>query len=213
MNDSDLYDSSLRIFPGLASSYSRNITEAPVPGGRLAVSRVRIPHQATDIGATSIVTPPPDVLRWANNYRNNTLGGGQGLVEAMETPYVLHAANGTALPVDYVGTGGYGGGLMIMDAAVNNSTVKVILHGGAVAGYRSVLLRVPDVGLVIVLQATSTALNTSFQLAARIAVLTGPDVFGSGGEGDTPEPLAAEATPEASVEPVATPSPAKPASV
>lgn len=115
MKDSDLYDEPLRIYPGLASSYSQNITEAPVPGGSLAVSRVRAPHQATDIGATGIVTTPADLLRWADNFRNNTLGGGRGLVEAMETPYVLQDANGTALPVDYAGAGGYGGGLFVMD--------------------------------------------------------------------------------------------------
>lgn len=210
MKDSDLYDSQLRMYSGLASSYDVNITEAPVPGGPFAVSQVRAPRQAVGIGATGIVTTPADLLRWADNYRNNTLGGGRGLVEAMLTPYVLRAANGTALPGDYTGSGGYGGGLFIEDAPINETTtVRLIHHGGAIAGYRSMFLLVPDEGLAIVLQATSSVFGSDiFQAAGKIALLTAPDALGGGEDGNSPEPTAVKDTPDATDEPMATPSPA-----
>lgn len=76
------------------------------------------------------------------------------------------------------------------------------------------LLRVPDAGLTVVLQATSSAFSKTFSLAARIAVMAAPDVLGGGGGGaDEPEPTAAEATPDATDVPVNTPAPVAPVAV
>lgn len=217
MGDSDVYDSPARVYPRLAASYTQNRTAAPVPGGPLGVARLRASRRLTAIGTTGIVTTPADLLRWADNFGNNTLGGGRALVDAMETPYVLHAPNGTALPVDYASGGGYGGGVNILDAPINDTTsVRVIYHTGVISGYRSVLLRVPDAGVAIVLQATSSAFAQTFQLAARILALAAPDVLGGGGAGgggDDPEPTAVDAIPDATDEPMVTPAPPKPVTV
>lgn len=209
MDDSGLYDSPARVYPGLAESYAQNIS-ASVPGGPLDVLRLRASRRITGIGTSGVVTTSADLLRWADNFRNNTLGGGRGLVAAMETAFVLRAANGSALPVNYTSGGGYGGGLFILDAPINDTTiVRVIHHGGVISGYRSMLLRVPDAGLVVTLQATSSAFINTFQLAARIVALAAPDVFEGGSGVEAPEPTAVEATPDASDETVATPAPAE----
>lgn len=215
MKDSGLYDSSSRIYPLLADSYLQNVTEASVPGEALGTDMLRASHQLTAIGTSGIVTTPTDLLRWAENYRNNTLGGGHRLIEAMETPYVLHAANSSALPVDYAMSGGYGGGLFILDAPVNDTTtLRIIHHGGAFSGYRSMLLRVPAAEMVVVLQATSTGFADPLELAASIVALAAPDVFaGRGSGGEEPEPTGTEATPDATDGPMETPAPVKPISV
>ncbi|GAB0489807.1 hypothetical protein MMPV_001032 [Pyropia vietnamensis] len=180
MTSSDLYDSTERVYPRLASSYAINVSAGVVPGGALNVALARESHRLTPVGSSGIITTPEDLLRWLANYGNNTLGGGQPLIEAMTAPYELRNEAGDLVPPTYAFGSAYGAGLFVTDlpVAAANTTVRVIHHSGIIAGYRSVVAWVPAVEMSLALQTTSAVFSDTFDLAAAIAAVALPGVFG-----------------------------------
>ncbi|KAK1862469.1 hypothetical protein I4F81_005037 [Pyropia yezoensis] len=175
MDDSDVYDSPVRVYPQMAASYSFNVTPPAVPGRQPVEELTVATDQRAFVGASGVVTAPTDLLRWASVFRNNSLGGGAALIKEMETPAVLRYPNGTVRPPTYAfGLGAYAGGLFVTDLPVNGSPVRLVHHPGGIGGYRSMFLRVPAAELVVVLQTTSALFADVFGLATGIAALACP---------------------------------------
>ncbi|MBL8728353.1 MAG: beta-lactamase family protein [Planctomycetes bacterium] len=86
-------------------------------------------------GDGAVFTTVGDLFRWSRNFRTGTVGG-DGLLRAMSQPGSLD--DGTAIE--------YGTGLM----HVTVGGTAMVAHGGAWAGYRAELLRVPEHDLVVV---------------------------------------------------------------
>lgn len=184
MDDSDVYDSPVRVYPQMAASYSFNVTPPAVPGRQPVEELTVATDQRAFVGASGVVTAPTDLLRWASVFRNNSLGGGAALIKEMETPAVLRYPNGTVRPPTYAfGLGAYAGGLFVTDLPVNGSPVRLVHHPGGIGGYRSMFLRVPAAELVVVLQTTSALFADVFGLATGIAALAVPELLSTGGEG------------------------------
>lgn len=214
MDDSDVYDSPVRVYPQMAASYSFNVTPPAVPGRQPVEELTVATDQRAFVGASGVVTAPTDLLRWASVFRNNSLGGGAALIKEMETPAVLRYPNGTVRPPTYAfGLGAYAGGLFVTDLPVNGSPVRLVHHPGGIGGYRSMFLRVPAAELVVVLQTTSALFADVFGLATGIAALAVPELLSTGGEGgggggDPDRPSPSEAGPDPS--PTADPAGAAP---
>ncbi|KAK1868913.1 hypothetical protein I4F81_011395 [Pyropia yezoensis] len=197
MAATDLYDSTERVYPDIASSYTINASAAAVPGEALDISIARESHRLTPVGSSGIVTTPTDLLRWLDNFSNNTLGGGQSLIYDVTAPYVLRDAAGDVVPPTYAFGAAYGAGLFVSDLPVAgaNTTVRVVHHSGIIAGYRSIVAWVPDAEITLALQATSAVFSdTFFFFAAAIAAVAFPDEFGvapagQGGRGGGAQPL------------------------
>lgn len=90
--------------------------------------KLSVPNYDT-VGASSLLTTVEDLARWDQNFYDKRVGG-EDVIAQMETSGKL---NGGAVI-------GYGLGLAIG----NYKGLKIIEHGGADAGYRSVLTRFPD---------------------------------------------------------------------
>ncbi len=84
---------------------------------------------SSNAGATNLVTTVQDLARWDQNFYDAKLGGAQ-IIEAMQQ--VGRFDDGT--PFDYAS------GLFV---SVYRGA-RLVTHGGADAGYRSVLLRLPE---------------------------------------------------------------------
>ena len=104
-------------------------------------------------GDGSVMTTVGDLLRWARNFESG-VAGGKELLEAMGKPGALD--DGTAID--------YGMGLRF----TTEDGQAVVSHGGAWAGYRAELLRVPAERLVVVCLCNRDDLQPS-ALARQIA--------------------------------------------
>jgi CubicO group peptidase (beta-lactamase class C family) len=104
-------------------------------------------------GDGSVMTTVGDLLRWARNFETGAVGG-KDLLEAMGKPGALD--DGTAID--------YGMGLRF----TTEDGLAVVSHGGAWAGYRAELLRVPSERLVVVCLCNRDDLQPS-RLARQVA--------------------------------------------
>jgi CubicO group peptidase (beta-lactamase class C family) len=86
-------------------------------------------NSSSNAGATNLVTTVEDLARWDQNFYDAKLGGAR-VIEAMQE--VGRFTDGT--PFDYAS------GLFV--TAYRGA--RMVTHGGADAGYRSVLLRLPE---------------------------------------------------------------------
>ncbi len=115
-----------RIVPGRAYSYEK-----------LGDGYQALPLNYANVGATSLFTTAPDLVRWLDNFRSFKVGG-RTAVERLQEPAVL--ADGQK--IDYalgVAIGQYRG-------------LKTLSHGGGDAGYRSFVLWFPEqeLGIAVV---------------------------------------------------------------
>ncbi|KAK1865635.1 hypothetical protein I4F81_008164 [Pyropia yezoensis] len=182
MNATTVYDSAHRVYPGLAQSVAVNISLPVSLGAAPAAIPATIGRLAPIVGPGGILSTPADLLKWATNLDNNTLGGGQQLVSAMRTPYVLRSLNGSEGSTDYslFGTG-YAAGLfpVTLPGVGANATVAAWWHGGTIGGYMSTLLQVPAAGVAVAIQATASQFGVDIPLEAAInaAAAAAPDVL------------------------------------
>lgn len=108
------------------------------------------------VGDGGVYTTIEDFARWNANFADNRLGGGQALIETLETPGQLN--DGTLL--DYaigLGVGTFSG-------------TREISHGGAFVGYRAGFNRYPDHQLGVAVFCNDADSNPT-QLARFVAAL------------------------------------------
>jgi CubicO group peptidase (beta-lactamase class C family) len=146
MANSHVHTDCTRLVPNRAFSYGRSRD-----GWRWEFSNW---EQAGD-GA--VFTTVGDLLIWAQNFRHGKVGG-EALLAAMAKPGSLD--DGTAID--------YGMGLTFGRLAGQ----PTIAHGGAWAGYRAELLRIPDRNLVVICLCNRSDLDPS-GLCQRIARAAG----------------------------------------
>ncbi len=123
MNNTLFYDDHERIVPNRAYSYGSSDN-----GYKKRVLSYAI------AGATSLFTTVEDLSLWADNFKTLKVGNA-GIVEEMNTPYVLN--NGET----------FGGALGQFVGEYKG--LKEIQHGGADAGYRTYLARYPDQNVAV----------------------------------------------------------------
>jgi len=123
MTHSSWRDDYLRVVKGRATAYQ------PKDGG----FRTNMDYESI-YGNCCVMTTVGDLLLWNENFRTARVGG-KALVEAMQTPGTL--TNGEKID--------YALGLFVSDYHGK----REISHGGATAGYRSFLMRLPDDDLSI----------------------------------------------------------------
>jgi CubicO group peptidase (beta-lactamase class C family) len=142
MSRTHVHDDCTELVPGRAFSYSRHKS-----GWKWDFSNWE------QVGDGAVFTTVGDLLRWARNFESCAVGG-EALRRAMAGPGQLD--DGTALE--------YGMGLMF---ATGKDQPRVS-HGGAWAGYRAELLRVPGRDLVVICLSNRSDLDPS-ALCRRIA--------------------------------------------
>ncbi len=143
MGSTQYLDDFSRIVPRRATGYS------PRDGGGFHIEMSD--YEQTGDGA--VLTTVGDLLLWARNFTTGDVGG-PAFLRAMETRGTL--ADGTVH--------GYGFGLFHSDG----QNPRTVSHGGAWAGYRADLLRLPDQGLAIACVSNLSSSDPS-ALAARVA--------------------------------------------
>jgi CubicO group peptidase (beta-lactamase class C family) len=126
MNGTHFHLDHRRIVPGRAYSY-----------GKSGEGYHALPLNYANVGATSLFTTAPDLVRWLDNFRNFKVGG-QAAVERLQERAML--ADGQK--IDYalgVSIGQYRG-------------LKTVSHGGGDAGYRSFVVWFPgqELGIAVV---------------------------------------------------------------
>jgi len=142
MSDTHFHLDHRRIVPGRAYSY-----------GKSGEGYQALPLNYANVGATSLFTTAPDLVRWLDNFRNFKVGG-QTAVERLQERAVL--ADGQK--IDYalgVSVGEYRG-------------LKTVSHGGGDAGYRSFVVWFPghELGVAVV---SGLASFDSFRVAHQVA--------------------------------------------
>jgi CubicO group peptidase (beta-lactamase class C family) len=161
MRHTHFHDDWTEVVPGRAESYR------PAGDGSFR----RVVSNLTAIGSSSLFTTIEDLARWIRNFEDPVVGGSQ-VARQMHERGVL--SNGE--PV------GYAFGLAVEEYR----GAITVSHGGSWGGYRSMLLRLPDHGLAVVILGNASDLNPG-ELAYRIADLYLADDLGPASE---PEPAA-----------------------
>ena len=113
------------------------------------------PLNYANVGATSLFTTAPDLVKWLDNFREPKVGGRAGVARLQEQAIL---ADGTK--IDYalgVSVGKYRG-------------LRNISHGGADAGYRSYVMWFPDQQLGIAVLSNLASFNTG-NIANRVATV------------------------------------------
>jgi len=95
------------------------------------------------VGSGGMYTSVHDLILWDRNFQDNTLGGGQDLVDEMQTSGVLNSGAPT----------GYGLGLKL----ASYRGLQQVSHGGALAGYRARLARFPEQHFTVAVLCNSSA--------------------------------------------------------
>lgn len=113
------------------------------------------PNNAVMPGAGDMFTTVDDLAKWARNLDEGTLGG-EALVRQVQTPGILN--DGTAT--------NYAFGMYVE----TERGIRMVAHGGGVAGFRAFLLRAPEHRLTVVVLANVNTLSAG-ALANRIATL------------------------------------------
>jgi hypothetical protein len=168
MNATGFNDTFKRIVPNRALAYSPNQaggfdTDISFCGG---------------YGDGAILSTVGDLFKWDQNFYDNKLGGGQALIEQVETPAALNSGE----------MGDYAFGLRVSEY----KGLRLVSHGGAWAGYRSEMMRFPDQQLTVICLANLSDLQPG-AMAHRVADLFLADAFTSA----LASPTASDAAPTA----------------
>ena len=148
MSSTHFHDDYTMLVPGRTSAY------APRGSGW----RVSIPNYDT-YGATSLFTTVGDLLKWEANFENPVVGD-RDLLAQMQISGRLTSGDST----------GYGLGLSVG----RYRGARLVEHGGADAGYRTVASRFPEDGLaVVVLCNAASADPTALARGVSDIYLTG----------------------------------------
>jgi len=123
MNNTFFYDDHEKMVPNRAYSYYRNDT----------IYKKSVLSYA-NVGATSLFTTVEDLSKWATNFRQMKVGN-ERVMQRMQEPFVLNKGDTTKYGYG-IGMGTYKG-------------LRTLSHGGADAGYRTMLLMFPDQQLSI----------------------------------------------------------------
>jgi CubicO group peptidase (beta-lactamase class C family) len=158
MNHTHFHDDYTMVVRGRTSAY------APRAGAERW--RVSIPNYDT-YGATSLFTTVGDLLKWEANVDKPAVGDAS-MFQRMEVRTPLSSGD----------TSNYGLGV----TSARYRSVRVVEHGGADAGYRSHLARVPEHGIAIAIACnTSTANSTQLTrgvidafIGSSLAPVAGP---------------------------------------
>lgn len=110
------------------------------------------------VGSGGLYSNVEDMLLWDQNFYHNKLGGGQqSLIDKMHVEGLLNSGESS----------NYAFGLV-------NSTyrgVKTVGHSGALAGYRTYYLRVPDHNFSVVILANVSSFNSGTMVRAVVDIL------------------------------------------
>ncbi|HUG38893.1 MAG TPA: serine hydrolase [Longimicrobiales bacterium] len=159
MRSTQIYDDHQRIVPGRAYSYRE---------GDDGLAKAVLSY--ANAGATSLFTTAHDLARWLRNFRTGEVGGA-GVMARLQERGVLTTGDtlGYALGI---GVGDYRG-------------LRRIQHGGADAGYRTLLAYYPDIDAGVIVLANTASFNTG-EVATEVA-----EAF-FGGEMAAAEPQSAD---------------------
>ena len=150
MTDSTYFDDHTLVVPRRATGYS------PRDGGGFEVAM----SDWEQVGDGGVQSSIEEMALWATNLDTGDRLGGRPLVDLLHTPGKL--ADGTPIP--------YGLGLFFG----THRGLKLVEHGGAWAGYRANLMRVPERRVaVITLCNVSSAATGRLSFAALDAALDG----------------------------------------
>jgi CubicO group peptidase (beta-lactamase class C family) len=149
-----------RIFKplGMTSTHFQDSYGALVKGRAYSYERTRggwryVALSYSNVGATSLMTTVEDLMRWNANFDDPRVGGAPLLAAMLR---VGHLNSGRATS--------YASGLVVRPYR----GLPSVEHGGADAGYRSHLLRIPQQRLAVLLLGNAGDLNVS-DLAHRVA--------------------------------------------
>ncbi len=145
MKHTHVCDNPAELVPNLAVSYS------PAGMGKFE----RVVSQLAAQGSSSLFITAEDMGRWLLNFESGRVGG-KSAVELMQRPGELNGGK----KVDYgfgVGLGEYHGD-------------RIITHGGSWAGYRSIVMRVPEKRFAVAILSNVGSMETE-RLAREIADL------------------------------------------
>jgi CubicO group peptidase (beta-lactamase class C family) len=142
MNSTQFYDDHERIVPNRAYSYfyATNSYKKSV-------------LNYANVGATSLFTTVEDLSKWAMNFENIKVGNSK-VMEMMEQKAILNKGD----TLDYA----FG------QVIEKYKGLKTVSHGGADAGYRSILLRFPDQNFSVSVFSNLASFNTH-QISHAIA--------------------------------------------
>jgi len=150
MTDTTYLDDHTLLVPRRAAGYS------PRDGGGFETAM----SDWEQVGDGGVQSSIEDMALWATNLDTGDKLGGKPLIDLLHTPGRL--ADGTPIP--------YGLGLFLG----THRGLKLVEHGGAWAGYRANLMRIPERRLaVITLCNVSTAATGRLSMAALDAALDG----------------------------------------
>jgi CubicO group peptidase (beta-lactamase class C family) len=145
MKHTHFHNNFKEIVPNRASAYS------PLPEGGFEIDMGIFDV----LGDGALYTSVEDLFIWDQNFYHNILdGGGQELIQQMETTAVLNDGK----KIDYAS------GLRVS----SYRGLKVVEHGGAWYGYRAALTRFPDQHFSVICLANLATMNPS-SLAYRVA--------------------------------------------
>ena len=137
MTDSRFHDDVTQLIKNRAFSYFPIEGQA---GFENVISRFDL------VGSGGVYSTVEDLFKWDQNFYNNMLGkGGQAIIDKMHEDGVLN--NGESAGYAFAVTNGEYKGL------------RTVSHGGALAGYRSYLLRFPDENFSVVILANRSDAN------------------------------------------------------
>ncbi len=156
------------VIPGRAGSYR------PTPDGIR-----RVPSNLSAWGSSSLFTTAEDLQRWV------------AFLQGVAGEEELHRA-ARRLAEERVGRGGaprYGWGQIVDELRGH----RVLRHGGAWAGYRSALVRMPDEGIAVAVLANRSDVDADAVAERVLAALLAPDP-------DTPLDLLRDAPPAAAAD-------------
>jgi CubicO group peptidase (beta-lactamase class C family) len=140
-------DDTAEIMPNCADSY------APSGNGRFR----HVTSQLSAQGSSSLFITAEDMGKWLLNFEAGRVGGKTAL------QMILQPGNlNNGRKVDY----GFGLGLK------QNRGVKMVSHTGSWAGYRSVVLRIPEKRFAVAILANTANLDT-YAMAVKVAELYG----------------------------------------
>lgn len=123
MNNTFFYDDHEKMVPNRAYSYHKRDT----------IYKKSVLSYA-NVGATSLFTTVEDLSKWAANFQTMKVGN-ESVMQRMQEPFVLNKGDTTQYGYG-IGMGKYKG-------------LRTLSHGGADAGYRTMLLIFPDQQLSI----------------------------------------------------------------
>jgi CubicO group peptidase (beta-lactamase class C family) len=145
MHDTRVRDSLGELIEGRAYSYYA------LEGGGYE----NAPSNALMLGGSNVFTTVDDLVKWARNLDEGTLGG-ETLVRQVQTPGFMN--DGTAT--------NYAFGMYVR----TQRGIRMVAHGGGVAGFRAYLLRAPEHRLTVIVLANLNTISAG-ALANRIATL------------------------------------------